>query len=200
MSSFVSYPPILIKGWRIGNFRTGNAGCFMPFCSSTANQEDQRTAGCPGFRPNCGACSVRESSRSRASRESLGDLGIDVDEQDEFLLETLLALRGWAGMIWQMETARGSSCSPRPAGNSHRVSGSAADSRSFCDTSRGAEVPRRGRSPVDAAAAGPRPVPRDGLRDSWPTNVSDVSIGAGHELVAAAAVSTLERRLAAAIG
>lgn len=37
-------------------------------------------------------------------RESLETLGIGAHERDEFLSATLLALRGWAGMIWQTET------------------------------------------------------------------------------------------------
>jgi uncharacterized protein YbcC (UPF0753/DUF2309 family) len=36
--------------------------------------------------------------------ESLQALGVGEQEQEEFLSATLLALRGWAGMIWQMET------------------------------------------------------------------------------------------------
>ncbi|MCA9004905.1 MAG: DUF2309 domain-containing protein [Planctomycetaceae bacterium] len=36
--------------------------------------------------------------------ESLSLLGIKEDEQEEYISKSLLALRGWAGMIWQMET------------------------------------------------------------------------------------------------
>lgn len=36
-------------------------------------------------------------------QESLALLGIDAEEQLEFIESTLLALRGWAGMIWQTE-------------------------------------------------------------------------------------------------
>ncbi|MBI5760193.1 MAG: DUF2309 domain-containing protein [Planctomycetales bacterium] len=36
-------------------------------------------------------------------RESLDLLGVRDDEQDDCLTASLLALRGWAGMIWQME-------------------------------------------------------------------------------------------------
>ena len=36
-------------------------------------------------------------------RRSLDDLGVSRDERDEFLSATLLALRGWAGMIQQVE-------------------------------------------------------------------------------------------------
>lgn len=36
--------------------------------------------------------------------ESLAVLGVEADERSEFLRNTILALRGWAGMIWQTET------------------------------------------------------------------------------------------------
>lgn len=36
--------------------------------------------------------------------ESLHELGVTSSERHEYLQETLLALRGWAGMIWQLET------------------------------------------------------------------------------------------------
>ena len=36
-------------------------------------------------------------------RESLDLLGVDDGEQDDYITASLLALRGWAGMIWQME-------------------------------------------------------------------------------------------------
>src|SRR6185295_447476 len=36
-------------------------------------------------------------------RESLDLLGVPEAEWDEFISETLLALRGWAGMVWQVE-------------------------------------------------------------------------------------------------
>lgn len=37
-------------------------------------------------------------------QESLDILGVAESEQEEFVVKTLLALRGWAGMIWQMES------------------------------------------------------------------------------------------------
>jgi uncharacterized protein len=36
--------------------------------------------------------------------DSLARLGVHDEEREEFITATLLALRGWAGMIWQMET------------------------------------------------------------------------------------------------
>lgn len=37
-------------------------------------------------------------------QESLTLLGIDQADRDDFVTQSLLALRGWAGMVWQMET------------------------------------------------------------------------------------------------
>jgi len=37
-------------------------------------------------------------------RESLDLLGISAEDEAEFIAQTLLPLRGWAGMLWQMET------------------------------------------------------------------------------------------------
>ena len=36
-------------------------------------------------------------------KESLQDLGIDAEDAEEFIAQTLLALGGWAGMVWQLE-------------------------------------------------------------------------------------------------
>tara|TARA_R110002049_G_scaffold2750_4_gene21904 strand:+ start:44808 stop:47903 length:3096 start_codon:yes stop_codon:yes gene_type:complete len=45
--------------------------------------------------------------------ESLAWLGITDEDREEFLTQTLLALRGWAGMVWQMET--NAEWAPHPA-------------------------------------------------------------------------------------
>ncbi|PQO28899.1 DUF2309 domain-containing protein [Blastopirellula marina] len=36
--------------------------------------------------------------------ESIHELGIPDDHREEFIIQSLLSLRGWAGMIWQLET------------------------------------------------------------------------------------------------
>ncbi len=48
---------------------------------------------------------------------SLVDLGVPDEEQEAFLSQTLLALRGWAGMIWQMETRGDRVPHPLPQGS-----------------------------------------------------------------------------------
>ena len=49
--------------------------------------------------------------------ESLALLGVAEAEQEAFIRQTLLALRGWAGMLWQMETNAEWSPSPAPSGS-----------------------------------------------------------------------------------
>jgi uncharacterized protein YbcC (UPF0753/DUF2309 family) len=49
--------------------------------------------------------------------ESLQLLGVTDEERDEFILATLEALPGWAGMIWQMETNAEWTMFPAPAGS-----------------------------------------------------------------------------------
>jgi uncharacterized protein len=48
--------------------------------------------------------------------QSLEMLGVAKDERDEFITASLLALRGWAGMIWQMETNAEWAVRPAPRG------------------------------------------------------------------------------------
>ena len=48
--------------------------------------------------------------------ESLQDLGINDSQREEFLSRTLLALGGWAGMIWQTETNAEWIVRPSPPG------------------------------------------------------------------------------------
>jgi uncharacterized protein YbcC (UPF0753/DUF2309 family) len=49
--------------------------------------------------------------------ESLAELGIADSELDDFVLQTLLALGGWAGMVWQMETNAEWMPHPAPRGS-----------------------------------------------------------------------------------
>lgn len=45
-----------------------------------------------------------ESTAIDVISESLLDLGIEADDRKQFIQETLLALGGWAGMVWQLES------------------------------------------------------------------------------------------------
>lgn len=48
-------------------------------------------------------------------QESFALLGVTHDESEEFIKQTLLALRGWAGMVWQMESNAEWTHHPAPA-------------------------------------------------------------------------------------
>jgi uncharacterized protein YbcC (UPF0753/DUF2309 family) len=50
---------------------------------------------------------------------SLAVLGVSAEMQEEYLLRTLLALPGWAGMLWQLETGLEWARNPLPAGTLH---------------------------------------------------------------------------------
>ncbi len=49
--------------------------------------------------------------------ESLQWLGVSEEEQQPFITRTLMALRGWSGMIWQMETNAEWTLHPAPSGS-----------------------------------------------------------------------------------
>ncbi|VAX42047.1 Hypothetical transmembrane protein coupled to NADH-ubiquinone oxidoreductase chain 5 homolog [hydrothermal vent metagenome] len=49
--------------------------------------------------------------------ESLRLLGVGEEEQESFITQTLLALQGWAGMVWQMETNAEWAIHPAPTGS-----------------------------------------------------------------------------------
>jgi uncharacterized protein len=50
-------------------------------------------------------------------QESLNLLGVDPLERESFFTQSLLALRGWAGMVWQLETNAEWTPHPAPAGS-----------------------------------------------------------------------------------
>ena len=51
--------------------------------------------------------------------ESLELLGVGEEEHEEFIAATLLALRGYGGMIWQLETRVDRAVNPLPTGSLH---------------------------------------------------------------------------------
>lgn len=48
--------------------------------------------------------------------QSLDALGVADEDREAYILQTLLALPGWAGMLWQMETHTPAGRTPAPAG------------------------------------------------------------------------------------
>ena len=89
-----------LAGWKLPGREHGFYRAFCEVYSQTAGPPDVWMRGL-----------ARELARVRAAqmsplasiRESLDLLGVTDVEQDNFITASLLALRGWAGMIWQME-------------------------------------------------------------------------------------------------
>jgi uncharacterized protein YbcC (UPF0753/DUF2309 family) len=79
-------------------------GFFRSFCAvyrQPLGPPDERLAGL-----NAELMRIEEAGLSPAESlfESLELLGVGPDEWETFIPATMLALRGWSGMIWQMET------------------------------------------------------------------------------------------------
>lgn len=90
-----------------------NAGFLRGFCEVYGHAASLAEPWLRGLRAELKAHDVGERGALESIARSLDDLGVAEQEWDAFLSHTLLALRGWAGMIWQMET-RGDRV-PRPA-------------------------------------------------------------------------------------
>ncbi len=67
---------------------------------------------------------AEDASRNLTPEESIAgslrELGIPESDYDSFIERTLLALPGWAGMMWQMETNAAWTIRPAPAGSLHQ--------------------------------------------------------------------------------
>lgn len=111
---------------------------LIPFCAAFLDQDfaarplPHRDSGFAGaFRSLYGTPSAASPVWLRAAAKelselscplasiaaSLADLGVTPDEEDSYIVQTLLALRGFAGMIWQMELRGDRVAKPAPKGS-----------------------------------------------------------------------------------
>jgi uncharacterized protein len=100
--------------WEIPN---REAGAYQGFLSMVSHSFVSPT---PFTRAlNKEARRLRDSKMSalQAIDESLRLLGVTPSEEEDFILKSLLALRGWAGMVWQMETNAPWEPIPAPEGS-----------------------------------------------------------------------------------
>ena len=91
-------------------------GFWSAFC-----EQYQRPVGPPerwlhGLRGELKRIDAAGLSPLQSIDESLMLLGVPPEQREQYLIETLLALRGWAGMIWQMETNAEWLIRPAPRG------------------------------------------------------------------------------------
>jgi uncharacterized protein YbcC (UPF0753/DUF2309 family) len=91
------------------------AGCYQAFL----NQYGKAFCGPTTFLANLKQEVRRLKELSLSPLESIEDslklLGVSELEEENFITQTLLALRGWAGMVWQLET--NAEWTPNPAAN-----------------------------------------------------------------------------------
>lgn len=100
--------------WELPN---RNAGFYRSFLCLFAGKWSAPTRWLSALRREVHRLRVAEISPLESIDESLELLGVQEDEREEFITESLLALRGWAGMVWQMETNAEWTPHPSPAGS-----------------------------------------------------------------------------------
>ena len=92
-------------------------GMYKAFCSLYGEGSAAPTRWMRGLSQELTRLSKNHVSPRESIRESLEILGIEEDEHEAFLSATLLALRGWAGMIWYVENRQDSAVKPVPKGS-----------------------------------------------------------------------------------
>ena len=93
------------------------AGFYRAFCDLYRQPAGSPARWMRGLERELGRLADRRVSPLDAIRESLGVLGVPPSEWEEFLSATFLALRGWAGMIRQIEIRGDRAVQPIPPGS-----------------------------------------------------------------------------------
>ena len=92
-------------------------GFFIAFCSLFRRPFGPPIGWMSGLDRKLGEMQDQGMTPLESIRESLEDLGVPADEWEEYLASTLLALRGWGGMVQQIETRGDRVVHPIPAGS-----------------------------------------------------------------------------------
>ncbi|MDB5335173.1 MAG: hypothetical protein JWN70_792 [Planctomycetaceae bacterium] len=81
-----------------------DAGFFRSFASLYEQGSNHSGQWMEGLSPELARIQAAGMEPIDSVYESLDLLGVAADQWEDYLQDTLLALRGWAGQIWQMET------------------------------------------------------------------------------------------------
>ena len=92
-------------------------GFYRSFSACTGRGAGRPTAGCTAWPAELARLESSSLGPLESILESLELLGVPEAEWEEFITATLLALRGWAGMIQQMEVRGDRVAHPAPAGS-----------------------------------------------------------------------------------
>ncbi len=93
-----------------------DSGFFISFARLYACSASPVPAWLRGFRQEMQDLLDANATPLQSIEKSLHTLDVPTSELDDFVLYELLALRGWAGLIWQMETSAPWTPRPAPAG------------------------------------------------------------------------------------
>ena len=92
-------------------------GFFRSFCTLYQSQAGRAERWMRPLSKELGRLDATGTTPLACIRESLEDLGVPEDRWGDFIEATVLALRGWAGMIWQMEVREDRVAKPAPQGS-----------------------------------------------------------------------------------
>lgn len=92
-------------------------GFYRAFCNLYRQPKGPSDRWLRGLAQELGRLADQEIEPLESIRESLDVLGVSEEEWEPFLSETLLALRGWGGMVLQVEQRGDRAVHPIPAGS-----------------------------------------------------------------------------------
>lgn len=99
--------------WALPEREKGFYHCFLHHFSRLSNG----TSSFDGLKAELRRLKSNAVSPVESIAESLAAMGVAEDEQERFLSASLLALRGYAGMIWQLESRGDRAAWPAPEGS-----------------------------------------------------------------------------------
>jgi uncharacterized protein YbcC (UPF0753/DUF2309 family) len=88
-------------GWTLPQREQGFSRAFMAYYGQSKGPPDRWLR---GLRAEIARLQIAGMGPLESIAESLQMMGVDETEAETFLSATLLALRGWAGMLWQLES------------------------------------------------------------------------------------------------
>ncbi len=104
----------LDQGYADWNLPDRDLGLFRSFISVYRHSKAAPDRWMRNLRAELRAMWKAQVTPEQSILDSLKLLGIEQNQYDEFITQTLLALGGWAGMMWQMESAADWTVRPAP--------------------------------------------------------------------------------------
>ena len=107
----------LDQGMARWNLPDSDSGFYQAFLQLYSRENGTSETWRASLSAECRALLNENTPALESIENSLVELGVPPDEWEKFIAATLLALRGWAGMIWQIETRGDRAVNPIPPGS-----------------------------------------------------------------------------------